>query len=92
MEESATYFMEKAAQCRRLANGLPNYNVNARKALIALAEEFEAKAEAVLARTNATEENGIGDEIAPMIGNVAADANVDPNDRKPASVSGTIRR
>ena len=81
MEESATYFMEKAAQCRRLANGLPNYNVNARKALIALAEEFEAKAKAAIAQTRTAEEICVGDEVAPMIGNVASEANVDPADR-----------
>ena len=37
-------FLEKAAQCRRLAAGLLNANEPAKPVLIALAEEFEHKA------------------------------------------------
>lgn len=37
-------FLEKAAQCRRLAAGLSNANEAIRRALLALAQEFEDKA------------------------------------------------
>jgi hypothetical protein len=37
-------FVEKAAQCRRLAAGLLNANEPAKPVLIALAEEFESEA------------------------------------------------
>jgi hypothetical protein len=37
-------FLEKAAQCRRLAAGLLNANEPAKPVLIALAEEFESEA------------------------------------------------
>ena len=37
-------FLERAAQCRRLAAGLLNANEPTKHALLALAQEFEAKA------------------------------------------------
>lgn len=37
-------FLEKAAQCRRLAAGLVNANEPAKHVLLALAQEFESRA------------------------------------------------
>ena len=42
--ENADYFRQKAAQCRRLADGIVNKNDPAVASLLALAVEFEAKA------------------------------------------------
>jgi hypothetical protein len=42
--ETAAYFVEKAAQCRRLAAAIPGDNTA--EALIKLAKEFEANAAA----------------------------------------------
>jgi hypothetical protein len=48
-ENSAEYFRQKAAQCRRLANGVVNSNDPVVASLLALAVEFEAKAVALTA-------------------------------------------
>ena len=45
--EDAVYFTEKAAQCRRIASHIANPNDCAVAALIAMAEEFEARAAAL---------------------------------------------
>ena len=45
LETSAYYFREKAAQCRRLARGIVVQDDPAVDALLALAAEFESKAE-----------------------------------------------
>src|ERR1700730_18349719 len=41
--ETAAYFLEKAAQCRRLADFITRPNHPAKAALSALAEEFEGR-------------------------------------------------
>jgi hypothetical protein len=46
MEETQSYFREKAKQCRRLAAKVVNQDDRIAVALRALAEEFEAKAAA----------------------------------------------
>jgi len=47
--ETAEYFRQKAAQCRRLAEGIANQNDPVVASLLALAVEFEAKAVAMTA-------------------------------------------
>jgi hypothetical protein len=49
MEETPSYFREKAKQYRRLATTIANQDDPAVTALLALAEEFEAKGAACLA-------------------------------------------
>jgi hypothetical protein len=44
--EGAAYFTAKASQCRRLAESITNPNDRAIVALIAMAEELEARAAA----------------------------------------------
>jgi hypothetical protein len=44
LEVSVLYFRQKAAQCRRLANGVLNQNDPVVKAFLAMAAEFDAKA------------------------------------------------
>jgi hypothetical protein len=46
--ETPSYFREKAKQCRRLAAGIADPKDPTAKGLLALAEEFEAKAVAQL--------------------------------------------
>jgi hypothetical protein len=48
-EESADYYREKAAQCRRLARQMTNQDDPVAINLLALAVEFEAKAVALAA-------------------------------------------
>jgi hypothetical protein len=59
-----SYFLEKAAQCRRLAAGIADDRVS--DALIKLAEEFEAKAAAYVAREKAARAIAGGDGVFPM--------------------------
>ena len=47
--ETADYFRQKAAQCRRLAQGIVRQDDPAVASLLALAVEFEAKAVALTA-------------------------------------------
>ena len=47
--ETADYFRQKAAQCRRLAEGVVNQNDPVVANLLALAVEFEARAVALTA-------------------------------------------
>jgi hypothetical protein len=49
MEETVDYFRQKAAHCRRLADGPLNQQDSAVANLLALAVEFEAKAVALTA-------------------------------------------
>jgi len=49
--ETADYYRQKAAQCRRLAGALINQDDPVVAALLALAVEFEAKAVALAAET-----------------------------------------
>jgi hypothetical protein len=49
MEETQSYFREKAKQCRRLAATIADQDDPTVTALLALAEEFEAKGAAWLA-------------------------------------------
>jgi len=44
VEVSVLYFREKAAQCRRLANGIINQNDPAVDGFLAMAAEFDLKA------------------------------------------------
>jgi DNA-binding LytR/AlgR family response regulator len=64
--ETAAYFLEKAAQCRRLADSITRQDDPAKAALSALAVEFEANAKAIQAREAAAREIGLGDDVAPM--------------------------
>jgi hypothetical protein len=54
--EIAAYFLEKAAQCRRLADAITRWDDPTKAALSALAEEFEANAKAIQAREAALAE------------------------------------
>jgi hypothetical protein len=60
--ENAAYYLEKVAQCRRLAASIADDA--ARDALIKLAEEFEVKAAAYVAPERAAHVIGIGDDVA----------------------------
>jgi hypothetical protein len=62
--ESAQYSLEKAAQCRRLAASIGDDK--ATHALLKLAEEFEAKAGAYVARERAAHAIGLGDDVMPV--------------------------
>jgi hypothetical protein len=57
------YFLEKAAQCRRLANAITRWDDPTKAALSAFADEFEANAKA---REAAARQIGLGDDIAPL--------------------------
>ena len=59
-----SYFLERAVQCRRLAAGIADDRTS--EALIKLAEEFEAKAAAYVARGSANHEIGVGDDVLPL--------------------------
>lgn len=63
--ESSTYFREKAAQCRRLAKVILTKNDPAIAALLALADEFDARAAALTAREKAARAIGLGDDVVP---------------------------
>jgi len=56
--ETATYFLEKAAQCRRLADAINRWDDPTKVALSALADEFEANAKAIQARAMAARQIG----------------------------------
>jgi hypothetical protein len=62
MEDTADYFRQKAEQCRRLADAVPNQKDPVVASLLALAVEFEAKAVALTAE--AASEKQI-DQITP---------------------------
>jgi hypothetical protein len=62
--ENAEYFLEKAAQCRRLAASIDDEKAS--EALLKLAEEFEAKAAAYVARERAAHAIGLGDDVMPV--------------------------
>ena len=64
--ETAAYFLEKAAQCRRLADAITRWDDPTKTALSALAVEFEANAKAIQAREAAARQIGLGDDIAPL--------------------------
>jgi hypothetical protein len=49
MEETPAHFRQKAKQCRRLAAEIVDQNDPAVRALLALADEYEAKSAARLA-------------------------------------------
>jgi hypothetical protein len=63
--ESASYFREKAEQCRRLAGCILGGNDPTARAMNALAIEFDAAASAIEARTEAAELIGYGDGVPP---------------------------
>jgi hypothetical protein len=63
--ESASYFREKAEQCRRLASCILARNDPTLVALNALAVEFDATAVAIEARTAAAYSIGYGDDVPP---------------------------
>jgi hypothetical protein len=54
--ETAAYFREKAAQCRRLADAITRLDDPTKAALSALADECEANAKAIQAREAALAE------------------------------------
>jgi hypothetical protein len=61
--ESASYFREKAEQCRRLSGCILGGNDPTSAALNALAIEFDAAAATIEARTAAAELIGYGDDV-----------------------------
>jgi hypothetical protein len=63
--ETASYFHEKAEQCRRLATCILTRNDLTAASLNALAVEFDAAAAAIEARTAAAQVIGYGGEIPP---------------------------
>ena len=63
--ETASYFREKAEQCRRLATSILTRNDPTKTSLDALAIEFEAAAAVIDARTAAALAIGYGDDIPP---------------------------
>ena len=63
--ESASYFREKAEQCRRLAACIFTRNDPTATSLGALAVEFDAAAVAIDARTAAAQAIGYGDDVPP---------------------------
>lgn len=65
--ETAQYFREKAAQCRRLSETMINQADPAAARLVALAEEFEAKAKALeeAETLQAAVEKEVESEMAP---------------------------
>jgi hypothetical protein len=63
--ESASYFREKAEQCRRLAVGILTRNDPTAVSLAALAVEFDAAAMVIEARTAAAQSIGYGDDVPP---------------------------
>jgi hypothetical protein len=64
--ETAAYFLEKAAQCRRLSDSITRQDDPTKVALSALADEFEANAKAIQAREAAARQIGLGDDTAPL--------------------------
>ncbi len=60
--EAAAYFLRKAAQCRRLAADITTRDDPAPRALLRLAEEFEAKAAEYLAHEHAARGDTHGDD------------------------------
>jgi len=63
--ETADYFRQKAAQCRRLSAAIISQKDPAVAALLALAVEFEAKAVALTAEEASTKQV---DQMAPEPG------------------------
>jgi hypothetical protein len=63
--ESASYFREKAEQCRRLADCILTRNDPTAVSLAALAVEFDAAATVIEARTAAAQLIGYGDDVPP---------------------------
>ncbi len=63
--ESASYFREKATQCRRLAACIPTRNDPTASSLSALAIEFDAAAAVIDARTAAALVIGCGTDVLP---------------------------
>ncbi len=63
--ETASYFREKAEQCRRLAGCILTRNDPTAASLGALAVEFDAAAAVIDARTAAARAIGYGDDVPP---------------------------
>ena len=63
--ETASYFREKAVQCRRLALCIGRQNDPTAASLEALAIEFDAAATVIDARTAAALAIGYGDDMPP---------------------------
>lgn len=57
MDATASYFFEKAEHYRLLAAGIPDHNDRTRLAMLALADQFEAKAQSAIAERR-SERNG----------------------------------
>jgi hypothetical protein len=72
--ENAEYFIEKAAQCRRLAKGIFLPADPTAGALLALAEEFDAKAAEYSARARAAHAIGLGDDVVPITPSTGEDS------------------
>jgi hypothetical protein len=63
--QSASYFREKAEQCRRLAACIPTRDDPTAVSLKALGIEFEATAAAIDAREAAAQAIGYGESVPP---------------------------
>src|ERR671916_260179 len=63
--QSASYFREKAEQCRRLAACIPRRDDPTAASLNALGIEFDATATAIDARTAAAQAIGYGGSVPP---------------------------
>jgi hypothetical protein len=63
--ETASYFREKAEQCRRMAASILTRNDVTATSLAALALEFDAAAAVIDARTAAAQVIGYGDDVPP---------------------------
>jgi hypothetical protein len=64
--ESASYFREKAEQCRRLAAAILTRNDPTAVSLAALSVEFDPAAAVIEARTAAAQTIGYGDDVPPV--------------------------
>jgi hypothetical protein len=63
--EAASYFREKAEQCRRMVVAILTRNDPTAASLNALAVEFDAAAAVIDARTAAAQVIGYGDDVPP---------------------------
>ncbi len=64
MTHNASYFREKAEQCRRLANAILSRNDPTQVSLQAMAAEFDAQAAAIEASVATAHVIGYGDDVS----------------------------
>lgn len=91
--QSASYFREKAEQCRRLRRAIFTRNDPTAASLEAMAVEFDAQATAIEARTPAADMLGYGDDVpkeqeeADELRGAGIPNNTDPNSAAQPSTS-----